>query len=161
VTIEPLMSTVERVTCLGIVIETPARPAVRVVTQGAISRQPAFVMGILVAARTAALRVFERSRAMAFLAGRDRMTANQWKSRDLVIEGHIAPPARFLVALFATAAELSFVGIVFLVTRHAIRCELVAIEVAAMTGIAFDLRMLAPQGELGLVMIEAHRLPLA
>jgi hypothetical protein len=97
---------------------------------------------------------------MALLAWRDRMTANQWKTRDVVVEGHIPPPARFLVALFTAAAELSLVGIVFLVTRHAIRCELVAIEVAGMTGVALDLRMLAPQWELGQpVVIEAHRLP--
>jgi len=156
------MRSVERITGLRIVIETPTRPAVRVVAQGAVAREAAFVMSVLVAARTGARRVLERSGAMALLAGRYRVTANQRKSRDVVIESHTPPPARFLVALFAAAAELSFMGIVFLVTRHAIRSELVPIEVAGMTGVALDLRMLAAQWELGHpVMIEAHRLPFA
>ena len=160
-TIEPLMCSVERVTCLRIVIETPARPAVRVVAQGAIPRESAFVMGVLVAARTDARRVFERSRAMAFLTGRDRMTADQWKSRDIVIEGHLPAPTRLLVALLAAGTQLGLMGIVLLVAGDAGCCELVAIKVASVTGVAFDLGVLPAQRKLGhSVVTEFHRLPL-
>ena len=80
---------------------------------------------------------------MAFLAGHDGMAPDQREACDIVIEGHLPSPAGFLVALLAARAELGFVGIILLVAGDAGHGELVAIEVAGVTGIAFDLRVFA------------------
>lgn len=47
--VEPLMRASERKLCLLIVIEPPKPPAIRVVTEGAIHTEAAFMIGILVA----------------------------------------------------------------------------------------------------------------
>lgn len=155
------MRSVERIASLRIVIEAPTCPTVRIVAKRTIAREAALVIPVLVTTRTGAGRVLERGRAMAFLARQNGMTPDQRESGEVVIEGHFLTPARFPVALLAAAAELSFVGIVLLVTGHAARRQLVAIEIAGVTGIAFDLGVLTSQWKLGLfVVVETHRLPL-
>ena len=89
------------------------------------------------------------------------MTADQRKAGDVMVEGNFLPPTGLRMALLATRAELSFVRIVLFVARRAIHRELVAIEIARMTRIAFDPGMPAAQRKLGcLVVIEVHGLPL-
>lgn len=97
---------------------------------------------------------------MTLLARHDGMASEQREARDVVIEGYFLTPAGFLVALLAAVSELGFVRIVLFVTGHAGRRELVAIEIAGVAGVAFDLRVLASQRKLGhSVVVEAHRLP--
>ena len=64
------------------------------------------------------------------------------------------------MTLFAFAAELSLVPIVFSVTRDAGHRQLVAIEIAHMARVALDRRMRASQHVLGIfVVIEVNRRP--
>jgi hypothetical protein len=98
---------------------------------------------------------------MAFLAGYDGMTPDQWKSSDVVIEGLYLTPAGLAVALLAAAAKLAFVPIILAVTRHTGRRQLVAIEIAGVARIAFDFRVRGSQWKFRrLVVIEANRAPL-
>src|SRR5262245_61365846 len=115
---------------LRVVIEAPAHPAVRVVAHGTIARQPAFMVLILMAARTCAWCFLERARPVAFLAWDDGVTSDQREPRDVMIEGDLPSPPGFLVALLAARAKLGFVGIILLVAGDAGHCELVAIKVA-------------------------------
>jgi len=161
VAIEASMRPIKSEFGLRVVIKTPAHPAIRVVAQRTIARQAAFMVLILVAARACARGLLEGGGAVAFLAGDDGVTADERESRDVVIEGHLPAPAGFLVALLAAGAELGFVGVILLVAGDAGRRELVAIEIAGVTGIAFDLRVFPSQRELGhSVVIEFDRLPL-
>lgn len=116
------MRSVEWVAGLRVVIETPACPPVRIVAKRAIAREAALVMPVLVATRAGARCVLERGRTMTFFARQNGMPSDQRESRDVVIEGHFLTPTRFPVALLAAAAELTFVGIVLLVTGQAGRC---------------------------------------
>lgn len=59
VAIEPFMGSIQDVAGLGVMVETPADPAVRVVAQRAIAGQAALVMLILVAARAGPRRLLE------------------------------------------------------------------------------------------------------
>ena len=54
VAVEASMRAIQSESGLRVVIEAPAHPSVRVVAHGAIARQAAFVMLILMAARTCA-----------------------------------------------------------------------------------------------------------
>lgn len=161
VAIEASMRAIQCEPGLRVVIEAPAGPSVWIVAHGAIAGQAAFVMLILMAARAGARRILERGRAVAFLAWDDGVTPDQRESRYVMIEGHLPAPPGFLVALLAARAELGFVGVILLVAGNAGCCELVAIEISGVTGIAFDLRVRASQRELGhSVVIEFNRLPL-
>jgi len=104
------------------VIEAPEWPPVRIVAKRAIARETSFVILVLVAIRTRAGRILEQGRAMAFLARHHGMPSDQRESGDVVVEGHFLTPVRVLVALFAATAELGFMGIVLLVTGHAVHC---------------------------------------
>ena len=161
VAIEASMRAIQSESGLRVVIEAPAHPSVWIVALSAVARQPALMMLILMTTRAGARRLLERGRAVAFLARDDGVTPNQRESRYVVIEGHLPAPPSFLVALLAARAELGFVGVILLVAGDAGCCELVAIEVSGVTGIAFDLRVRASQRELGhSVVIEFNRLPL-
>ena len=115
---------------LFVVIESPAGPAVRIVTCGAIRTEAAFMVLVLVASRAGPGHILERGRAMAILAGDHRMQANQRKAGQIVVEGDLLPPACFIVALLALCAELSGMRIIFLVAGHASRAQLVTVDLA-------------------------------
>jgi len=158
--VEPGVRAGQRELRLPVVIETPDRPAVGIVTCVAIGSEASLVQGVLMAAGAGARRVLEGFRAMALIAADLRVTADQWKSRQIVVECDRLAPARLFMALLATGAELALVGLILLVTGHALGGQLVAVEITFMTGVALDLRVLAPQRKLGqLVVIEAHGLP--
>jgi hypothetical protein len=76
---------------------------------------------------------------MAFLARHNSVTPDERKSRDVVIEILHLPPAGFTMALLATAAELTFVSVVFLMTGNTCRRQLVVVQIARVAGIALDL----------------------
>ena len=98
---------------------------------------------------------------MTFFAGDGRVEADEWKPRDIVIEGDFLAPARLLVTLLAPRAELTFVGIGLAVAARTIGRQLVAVEISRMARIAFDGRVLAAQRKLGrFIVIEADRRPL-
>ena len=146
---------------LRAVVEAPSRPTIRVVAKPAVRRETPFMMLVLVASGASQRRAFEHQRTMAFLTGHDGVAPNQGKSRDVVIERHDAAPVRLAVALLAPVAEFALVRVIFSMTRHAGRRQLVAIEIAYMTGIAFDLGVRRPQRELGrLIVVEMDRGPL-
>ena len=90
---------------------------------------------------------------MALFTRNDRVATDQRELRQIVIEvGHFAP-ARVLVTLLATCAELAFVRIILLVTRDASGLEFL-LERSGVTHVAFDLYVFAPQRIFRLVMIE-------
>jgi hypothetical protein len=117
------------------------------------------MMPVAVAGFAIQRRSLELLRAMAFLARHDGMAPDQRKSSDVVIEGRSAPTG-LSVTLLAATAQSAFVPVILLVTSHASRRQLVAIEIAGMTPVALDLRMRAFQWIPGLVMVEMNRLPL-
>ena len=99
--------------------------------------------------------------AMTFFAGNRRMQADQRKARQFVIERQVPPPIRIIVASFAALAQFALMRIVLAMTGDASCSELVAVEISAMAGVAFDLGVCAPQRKFGLVVVEMDCLPLA
>jgi hypothetical protein len=160
VAVETLVGPGQRVFGLGIVIEAPAGPAVRVVTERAIGAQAPLVKLVLVAARASRSGVLERSRAVALLAGHDRMATDQRKSREVVIERDRLAPIGIAVTLLAAGSQAAFVGIILLVAGHAARRHLVAKEIAGVAEVAFDSDVAAAQRKSRPVMIEPSRRPL-
>jgi hypothetical protein len=157
--IQTAMGSRQRVACLCIVIKTPALPAIRVVTKRTVGSQPAFMMPVAVTGVAIQRRPLELLGAMAFLARHDGMASNQRKPGDIVIKGRFTP-ADLSVTLFAANAELAFVSIILLVTRHAAGRQSVAIDIPGMAGIALDLRVRAFQWKFRPVMVEVNRFPL-
>ncbi|HEY6257721.1 MAG TPA: hypothetical protein VIY51_18220 [Xanthobacteraceae bacterium] len=151
----------QRVARLGIVIEAPPRPAIRVVAERTVRPQATFMMLIAVAGDARERRVLKQQRAMAFLARHDGMAPDQGKSRDVVIEGSCSAPAGLAVTLVASAAEPALVPVILSVTGHAGRCQLVAIEIARVAAVAPDFRVRGPQWKLcRFVVIKVKRRPL-
>src|SRR5215469_992518 len=145
---------------LRVVIEAPPRPTIRVVAKPAARRKAALVMLVAVAGDARNRRALERLRAMALLTGHDRVAPDQRKPRDVVIERSDAPPARRAMALLAAGAELALVLVILAMARHAGRPQLVAVDVAGVARIAFDLRVRGAQREFRLVVIEVDCGPL-
>ena len=142
-------------------IEAPSRPTVGVVTGGTIGAEPANVMSVTVAAHAFSGRILERLGAVTFLAGDYRMQSKKGKSRQVVIEGDLLPPARFVVTALAVAAQLAVMRVILAMAGDARHRELVAIEVARVAALARDLRVTAAQRKLGcLIVVEADRRPL-
>lgn len=139
------MSTGQRIFGVLVVIETPERPAVRVVAMLTCRPKLALMLSILVALGTEFWRIAEGLRAMTGFAWHRRVQANQWKSCEVVIERDFLPPTDFVVTGFAVRAELTLMGVVGLVAGDAGCGDLIAIEVALVTGIAFDFFVCAPQ----------------
>ena len=162
VAIEIAVRSRQGVARLGVVIKAPPLPTVRVVAQRTIRAQATVVMLIPVTFDTIQWRILEGRRAMTFFARHDRMASDQRKSCEIMIESSRAAPIGLAVAALAIWAKLSLVPVVFQVTGNARRGELVAIEIASVTGIALDLGMRSLQRIFGiLVVIEANRTPLA
>jgi hypothetical protein len=133
VALQSLMRTGQRISGLRGMIEAPTRPAIGVVALATIGRQPAFVMGVLMAIGAGPRRVLEARRAMAFLTRDHRMATNQRKARHVMVESDFLAPAGFLVAILALRAELAFVCIIFLMTGHTRHRELVAVDMPGVT----------------------------
>ena len=96
----------------AVVIETPERPAVRVVAALALCPYPAFVMRILMAGGTQLRRIVVGRRAVAFLTRYRGVQADQRKLCHVVIKDHFFPPAFLVVAGLATVAELALMRVV-------------------------------------------------
>ncbi len=106
----------QRVFRLGVVVITPPLPAIGIVTEPAIRSQATFVMRIAVATRTIQRRILELRRPMTAFATYRRMTSNQRKPGEVVIERTRLAPGDLRVALLAPGAELTLVPIVLPVT---------------------------------------------
>lgn len=110
-----LMLADERKARLFRMIESPQRPAVRVVTARASPSEPPLVE-ILVTALASGRRVLVSLRAVALLA-RDRFVqADQGKTSELVVKGEILPPPGVVVALLAALPELPLVRVLLPMT---------------------------------------------
>ena len=160
--VDPTVRPGQRVPRLRGMIETPPRPTTRVVAERAVWPQATFMMLVLVTGSADQWCVVEQQRPMAFLARHDGMTPDQRKSGYIVIKGYYAPPAGICVALLAPVSEAALMRILFAVTRHASRRQLVAIKIACVARIALDLRMPSSQRKFRrLVVVEVGRAPLA
>lgn len=159
VTIEALVGSCQRVFGLGAVIEAPAGPTVRVVTERAIGTQASLVKLILMATGAGCSGVLERSGAVTLLARHDRMTADQRKAREVVIERNRFAPGGIPMTPLAATPQLPFVGVVLLVAGHTTRRQLVAKQITSVAEVAFDPGVAAPQRKFRLAVIEPSRLP--
>src|SRR5215469_5131966 len=161
-TIEAAVRPGQPVSRLRVVIEAPPRPTVRIVAEPAVRRETTLMMLVPVTGNARPRGIFERQRPMAFLTGHDGVATDQRKSRDVMVERDYATPPRLAVALLAPGAELTLVPVILAMTGGTGRCQLVAIEIARVAVIAFDLGMRASQRELRrLAMIETERAPFA
>ena len=136
VTLQGPMRTGQRVAGLLVMIETPMRPTVGVMTAQAVGAEPADVMGIGMAARARAWCILERLTAVAIFAGYHCMQADERKSRQVMVEGDFLSPASLLVTLLAVAPQLATMRIILAVARGARHGELVTIEVSAVALLA-------------------------
>ncbi len=160
--VEAPMGTRQRKMRLGIMVEAPERPCIRIVAKGAIGPEASFVMLVPMTGGARQPRILEPPRPVALFAGRDGMASDQGKPRDVVVEGSNAAPGALAVALLAAGAELAVMAVILAMAGHAGRRQLVAIEIAGVTGVAFYLRMGVPERKFGiLVVIETDRRPLA
>lgn len=160
VTLQSGVGSGQRILGVFVVIEAPEIKTVGVVATAAIGAKPAFVMRILVATFARPRRVFVCRGAVTGLARHGGVKTDEWKPRDVVIKDDLLPPARFSMTTFASLAELTVMGIVFLMASDARHRQFVAEKIAGVTRIAFDLLVAASQRELGrLGMIESDHRP--
>ena len=144
------------------VIENPHRPAVGVMAILALSAQRRLVF-IVVSMATDALQfgILESGRQMAFFAGHRGVQAKQGEAGQVVIENNTVAPAGHLMAALTLLAFLSLVNIIRLVAAETGGRQVFSVNVAAMTGVAQQLLMLALQWKPGVVLvIEATFFPL-
>ncbi len=90
---------------------------------------------------------------VAFLARHHRVQTKQWELRKIVIECNPLPPSGFAVARFAFTAEFPLMRIVLFVAGHTSHSELILIEIAAMTAIAFGFGVLAAKRKFRLLAV--------
>ena len=161
VAIEAAMGARQRKMRLGIMVEAPERPCIRIVAQSAIGPQASFVMLVPMTGGARQPRILEPPRPVALFAGGDGMASDQGKPRDVVVKGGDASPGALAVALLASGAELAVMAVILAMAGHASRRELVAIEIAAVTSVAFYLCMGLPERKFRVpVVIETDRRPL-
>ena len=133
----------QRVPSLGVVIETPPLPTIRVMADRTVRTQATFVMFIRVTVGAIKRRILVRRRSMALFARYDRVASDQRKSSEVVIERGCSAPTDLSMTFLAFGAQLSLVAIILPVTGNARRRQLVAVEIAGVAGIALNLRMRA------------------
>lgn len=159
--LEPFMGAVEGEIRLTIVIESPASPAVRIVTILAASAQRPFVH--VVDRMTGAARdllLLEAVVPMAGLAGGHRVQPEQRESSQLVIEGDSARKRILSVAIGTILPEVAAMHVICPMASITVDRELLLGDSPRMAGVAGGLRMGRSQGELGLLgVIESHLVP--
>lgn len=120
----------------------------------ALCAQRLFVRVVcLVAANAICFAVFELMAAMAFLAGGDRMQANERERGYVMIKANLAAPVRFIMALLAIFALLSSVYIINLVAAQAIGLQLVFMYITLVTGVATQFLVFTAQFEVGVTVM--------
>ena len=121
---------------------------VAVRTQGA----SVFVV-FFMAAVAGGVGILEARVAMAFLAGKYGVLADERKSRDVMIETADLLPAVFIVALLAMFTLLAGVNIISHMAAQAVGLEFVFMHITLMTGITLQFCVLAPEGELSIPVV--------
>lgn len=153
------MGSRQRILGLLVVIVDPPRPRIRVMAERTVRSDAALVVLVLVALRAGKRRALVGLRQMTLLARHDRMLADQRKTADVVIERGLLAPACVVVTLLATVPQFSFVRVIVPVARQTSGRELVAVEVARMTGVTFHLHVRTSERVLGLAVIKMNGLP--
>ena len=144
VAIKTIMGTIEFIVGLGVVIETPQLPAVGVVTQATVFSKTLFVNIVrFVAGITVNRGCLEGGRKMAFFTGCDGVLPYQRKLCQVMIENDPVSPVIFIMATFTFLAFLTFVSVIKSMTGIAIGTELIVKQVSFVTGLAFNIFMLA------------------
>lgn len=117
IAIEPLMRAIQDEARLFVVLKTPERPAVGVVT-GTAFRAEAFLVHVygLMAACALQRGVLVLGGQMACLARRRRMQADQREAGQVVVKKYLLPPSGFIVTAAAFLALLAFMNVVLPVT---------------------------------------------
>lgn len=112
---------VEREIRLCLVIEAPLQPVDRNMTLPARFPEASFVrVTLTVTADAVFLGVLENVRVVASIALLIGMNAEQWESRQIVVEEDVVRPCMFVVAVKAKSALGSLVGVVILMADQAI-----------------------------------------
>jgi hypothetical protein len=146
---------------LGIVVEAPALPAVRVVAVLA-ARAEAPEMHVLdgVTREAIAWCVLEARRRVALLASGDRVDSEERESADVVLEEDLVRPGSLIVAILAARPLLSRVDVVELVTGDAGGPEHSLAHRACMAALALHLGMRPLKRKVGhLVVFECFGRP--
>jgi hypothetical protein len=144
-----------------IVIETPDQPVVRVVAARTFTAQAALV-DIVFTMTVDACRfsVGEYGVEVAGLATKRSMLSYKWKSSQVVVEADPGLPGLVVVALRAILAERTLMYVVLPVTVIAAGFQLQVCGTSNMAGLAFEVRVTAPQRKIGLgVMVEHRQVP--
>ena len=115
-----LVSARQWIFCLGRMVVTPARPAVRIVAIPTLGSETS-LMFILVAFFAGYGLVLVSRRPMTFFAGDRSVQPDQRKAGDVMVECSVLPPIDLVVAPFASRTEFVLVRILFLVARDASR----------------------------------------
>lgn len=147
---------------LGIVIEGPQQPGIRIVAIAAVFTHPAFVdIFRTVAGETGDIGLLILRVQMTGFTGCDAMNADQGKTGDIVFEKDLLVPAVFVMAIAAVLALLAFMDIDRAMTGKALGVLEVIHCHSAMAGMAYQIPVLALQCKLGvLLMIEFHLFPI-
>jgi hypothetical protein len=156
-----LVPTLQREARLVVVIESPEPPSVRIVAETAASPEPLLVdVGRSVTFVARLRRILEPRDGMALLTGNEAVKTEQWKSRQLVVEGDLTGPASRAVTIVAGRSLLTAVHIVgFMARKTALRKSLLS-ELPDVAGAAGDAGVRAFQRKLRVArVIEAGPLP--
>ena len=100
---------------LLVVIKTPARPAVRIVT-AATSRTKSTLMPVMVTLFAGKRRVLIGRGSMALLAGDRDMKADQGHPRQIMVEGEFLAPVIFIMTPIAALSQFTLMRILLAVT---------------------------------------------
>lgn len=116
IAMESLVPAAEYEFGLGVVIETPERPSVRIVARSTFRPEAALVrVAFFVAVCAFESRPLVGGGEVAFLARHDGVQPDQREPRQIVIEEDFFGPAAGIMAAFALRAEATFVYVVALV----------------------------------------------
>jgi hypothetical protein len=143
-----------------IVIEIPIFPVTRVMAVTAVRSKRTLVdVLFLVTGKAVWLCILEHDSQVAFLACGQQMFAGKRETGHPVVKS-LQLPGVFMVARFAFLAFLPLVFVILLVTWVAVCFQLFFVQVSLVAAAAFNIIMLAQQGEFGLfVMVEKYPFP--
>lgn len=119
VTFQPAMGARQRETRLGVMVETPKLPAIRVMASRAAPAQTPLVVLVAMTGRALQRCIAETGRRVTVFAGNRRVQADQGKTRQVVIECDLLSPASLIVTSRTFLPQLALVGIVPAVAGNA------------------------------------------
>lgn len=159
-TLHPFMFPVENELGLGIVIELPETPPIRIMTVFAIWAETPFVLIIrLVTAHAIQPGVLVSVVQMAFFAGSDCVKADEGKSGEIMIEEHFHSPTPLIVTAFTILPFLASVDIILVVTDVAVGPQFFLGCWPPVASIAGYLDMFVLEGKFRLIVVVERSLP--